>query len=316
MPAGSMSPIPASAASAAAEGRRLATLTEAHCLAWDPLAGAEEPIRHGTVMDGREERLAGLLAQAFRSLPEVAVSREDAAGVGDEPAGVGAEAGEAGMGEDETSGEEGPGDTRLTYLAALSRPAEARALVLTSSPWAAESLAVALYHGFADLRPHIRLWLPGEPEPTDGSLVIAACGQTARGAYSDTVLYHPPYRRTGYPGERLHLLWLESEWLLTETALGWPYPDRDVLVNLYKILRAGDATPERLAEALGEMPGPWNRLRWLSGLAIFAEIGITDANGNLLPSTRGAKFQLEASGRYRNGQTVRSLLAERGSVPQ
>lgn len=305
----------------------LPALTESHCLAWDPLAGAAEPTQHGVLIDGRDDRLARLLAQTSQSLPEVAVARDggpaepeeavlpvDQADMSSDQAVLSGD--QAALPADEAAEGDEPGEARLTYLAALSRPAGVRVLVLTSSPWAAEWLAISLGRRLAELRGQLRLWLPGEPEPTDGSLVVAAFGQAAQGAYSDTVLYHPPFRQTGYPGERLHLLWKESEWLLTESALGWPYPDRDVLVHLYKILRAGDAAPERLAAALGEVPGPWNRLRFESGVAVFTEIGITDANGGLLPSARGAKFQLETSLRYRSGLSARRLLAQRGSVPQ
>jgi hypothetical protein len=137
---------------------------------------------------------------------------------------------------------------------------------------------------------------------------VAPYGCPSTGAYTDTVLYHPPYHEAQTPGGRLHLLWQPGDWALIEAALTWPYPDRDVLVPLYKLLKAGTASPQRLAADLGEMPGPWNQLRLEAGLAVFREVGLVDEDGRL-KGAGGAKFDLEASPRYRRGLTGRAALA-------
>lgn len=266
----------------------LPAVTPEGCLRWDPLAPAARGSRPGAFLDGRGERLPALLDQLNQPLPEAAVTAEAAA-------------------EEES---ERPEPTRLTYLEALVRPVGVRALILTASPWAAAALAAELQQAMPDRRPSICLWLPGEPEPA-GAIVVAAHGQIAGATYTDMVLYHPPYQETSYPSERLHLLWEESDWALAEAALSWPYPDREVLVALYKLLKAGEATSDKLAAALGEMSGPWNHLRLQGGLAVFQEVGLTTPDGRLKPNGNGAKFQLESSERYRRGQEARQALAVR-----
>ncbi|MBP2018256.1 single-stranded-DNA-specific exonuclease [Symbiobacterium terraclitae] len=298
----------------AAPGASPLRLTEDHCLAWDPLAGAtgagEAVRRPSQVIDARNGRLSGVLAAMASPGSEVAVSGERAA-----PAPPGSDAVASG----ELATVASPGseaaaagdvdDPVLAYLSALCRPAEARVLVLTSSPWTAMALADRAERELPDLRRGLSLWLPGEPEPPGGRLVVAAHGQVPRGPYSDVVLYHPPYAPASYPAERLHLLWREEDWALAEETLGWPYPDRDVLVHLYRLLRSGDATPAGLARRLGEIPGPWNRLRFESGMAVFAEIGLVSGDGRLLAPADGVRFDLESSRRYRRGQTARTTLA-------
>lgn len=274
-------------------------LTDAHCLAWDPLSPSVNGAPAGFpvhVVDARGGRLAGLLAAMAGAGPAPG-AREVAAEMEDEWGADGEEA-----------------DPKLLYLAALCRPAEARALVLTASPWAAAALADRLERLGPETRRTVALWLPGEPEPAAGRLVVAAHGQVARGPYSDVVLWHPPYAAVGYPAERLHLLWDEQDWALAEECLGWPCPDRDVLVHLYRLLQTGEASPSTLARRLNEVPGPWNRLRYESGLAIFREIGLLDGAGRLC-AARGVRFDLEASPRYRRGQEVRALLAARQTFP-
>lgn len=281
----------------------LPTLSPESCLAWDPLAphtGAAG--RPAITLDGRDERLPALLAELNAPVPEAAATTEPT--LPPEPP-LPAD------GEDE---HERPEPTRLTYIEALLRPAGARLLLLTASPWAAASLVAELEALLPDRRQETLLWQPGQAEPSGGAVVVAAHGQPARGSYTDTLLYHPPYQKVGYPGERLHLLWTDSDWRLAEAALGWPYPDRDVLVALYKLLKAGDATPERLAASLGEVAGPWNRLRLEGGLAVFREIGLITPDGRLKPSANGARFQLESSPRYERGQGGRAALSSKRSL--
>ena len=282
-------------------------LREEHCLAWDPLAGVapeagrmaggEGPLRPGTVIDGRDGRLTELLAAVAAQAGEVAAAAL--------PGGTGAVPDSAAMAEEAA-------DPRLTYLSALCQSAGARVLVLTSSPWAALALAERLDREMPDLRRGLALWLPGEPEPEAARLVVAAHGQGAHGPFTDVVLFHPPYGPVRYPAERLHLLWQEEDWPVAEATLGWPYPDRDVLVHLFRLLRSGHATPEELALRLGEVPGPWNRLRFESGMAIFAEVGLVDASGQLVAAD-GVRFDLTSSQRYRRGQEARAALARRST---
>lgn len=110
------------------------------------------------------------------------------------------------------------------------------------------------------------------------------------------------------PGGRVHLLWDEEDWALNEAALTWPYPDRDVLVELFKLLKRGDASAQGLAGLLQEAPGVWNRLRFEAGLRVFREVGLVDERG--VPKAAGStKFQLESSSSYRLGQSGRNTLA-------
>ena len=282
-------------------------LTEAHCLAWDPVSPAspaadgDPVVQPGQVVDGRGGRLAALLAAMTAPVPEVA------------PAGGAVAAGMDDM-DHEPGGPDDEEDPKLVYLAALCRPGGARVLTLAGSPWAAAALADRVERMDPELRRAVVLWLPGEPEPEAGRLVVAAHGQGARGEYSDVVLWHPPYAAQRYPAERIHLLWEDEDWALAEEALGWPCPDRDALVHLYRLLQAGEASAPALARRLGEIPGPWNRLRFESGMAIFREIGLLDGAGRLR-AANGVKFDLEASPRYRRGQEIRARLAARNTFP-
>lgn len=289
----------------AAVGHSPFRLTEDHCLAWDPASPAEDGAPAslpGQVVDGRGGRLAELLAATAAPVHEVASTGEGLAAPG------------AGTIDDELGSADEEADPRLVYLAALCRPEDARVLVLAGSPWAAAALAERLERFGPEMRRAAVLWLPGEPEPAAGRLVVAVHGLVARGAYSDAVLWHPPYRSQGYPGERLHLLWEDEDWELAAEALGWPCPDRDVLVHLYRLLQAGEASSEALARRLGEVPGPWNRLRYESGMAVFREIGLLDGAGRIC-AARGVRFDLEASPRYRRGQEIRAQLAARSTFP-
>lgn len=266
----------------------LPAVTPAHCHAWDPAAA--RPRAKGapaSLQDGRgATRLARLLAKLQEPLPEAAASSEAAA---------------------ETEAHEAPEPTRQLYIELISRPAGSRTLVLTASPWAAAALTADLQKAMPDRRAAIHLWQPGQPEPVDGAIIITAHGQNPTGSFSDTILYHPPYVDESYPGERLHLLWEESDWQLAETTLSWPYPDRDLLVGLYRALKTGNATAEGLAASQGEIVGPWSHLRFEAGLRIFREMGLADSSGRLLPSN-GAKLDLERSETYRRGRQVREHL--------
>jgi len=264
-------------------------LTEEACLRWDPLGPAAPCGAPAVTLDGRGDRLPALLARLAESAAEVAAAAE---GVDD--------------GELEA---ESARPSRLTYVEMLARADGARVLLLAASPWAAAALADRLRGLMPDRRQEVRLWLPGEPEPAAGAVVVAAHGQAARGPYTDVVYYHPPYQESGCPGERLHLVWQEADWALAEASLGWPYPEREHLVHLYKLLRRGEGSPERLAALVGEPFGPWSRLRWESGLAVFREVGLLGPDGALLPSGNGARFDLESSPRYRRGLTARQRMA-------
>lgn len=276
-------------------------LTEAHCLAWDPAPSAPDgPLAAAPaqVIDARGSRLAERLAAMAAPGAEVAAAGADTGADTEDELG--------GPGEDE--------DPKLLYLASLCRPDGARVLALAGSPWAAAALAERLERLGPEMRQAVALWLPGEPEPEAGRLVVAAHGQVGRGAYSDVVLWHPPYAAQRYPGERVHLLWDDEDWARAEEAIGWPCPDRDVLVHLYRLLQAGEASAPALARRLGELPGPWNRLRYESGMAIFREIGLVDGAGRL-SAAPGVRFDLEASPRYRRGQEIRAQLAARRTFP-
>lgn len=241
---------------------------------------------NGAWLDGRDERLGALLERLSQPLSEVAAAAE---------------------GNEE---HDRPEPTRLRCLEAMLTPPGSRLLVLTGSPWSAAALVAELQAALPDRRAGIQLWLPGRPEPAGGALVVAPYGCRPAGAYTDTVLYHPPYHRSQVPDGPVHLLWRREEWRLIEASLAWPYPDRDVLVALYKLLKAGQATPEALAAALGEAPGPWNELRLHAGLAVLAEIGLVDSAGLLLPQPTRGKLALESSARYQLGLRSRTLLAD------
>ncbi|MDF2627397.1 MAG: single-strand DNA-specific exonuclease [Symbiobacteriaceae bacterium] len=202
---------------------------------------------------------------------------------------------------------ERPEPSRQLYLEGLLRVG-AQTLVYTASPWAAAALTAELRESLPDLRSEIGLWLPGQPEPAT-TAVVTAYGMSPEGTFTDTVLYHPPYSDAQLPGGRVHLLWEQSDWLLSEASLGWPYPDRDVLVTAFKQLKSGATGADALAKALAEPAGPWNQLRYEAALAVFRELGLIAPSGGLLP-TNGAKFQLESSPRYRRGLACRATLRE------
>lgn len=271
------------AAGAAAAG----PLSEEACLAWDPLC-VPEGVRQrpAAVVDARGPHLQAVLAEMNRAVPEVAAAAED-----DESA----------RGSLEPS--------RPLYLAALLTGGAGRLIAFTASPWAAAALAAELRRLVPERRDGVRLWNPGEPEPAGGELVVAPYGLNPAGAYTDTLLVHPPYLREQVQGQRIHLLWEESDWDLAAASLGWPYPDRDALVALFKLLKQGQANPDHLAGALHEMPGPWNRLRLAAGQTVFQEMGLLDGAGRLCHKP-GTRFQLETSDRYRRGLQGRSQLNE------
>lgn len=265
-------------------------LTEEACLRWDPLAPPANAGVPAHTLDGRGDRFAALLARLAGESAEVAAAAERV---------------------DDIEAEAEPsGPDRLAYVEILAQAGGARVLLLAASPWAAAALAERLRGLMPGRRQEVRLWLPGEPEPAGVSVVVAAHGQAARGPYTDVVYYHPPYQDGGCPGERLHLLWQEADWALTGASLGWPYPEREHLVHLYKLLRRNEGSPERLAAQVGEPFGPWSRLRWESGLTIFREIGLVGPDGLLVPNGNGARFDLESSPRYRRGLRARERMAE------
>ena len=263
---------------------KVAEVTEAACLAWDPLAGlgTAPAARPQWLIDARGEKLSQALGALNTPHAEVAAANDE-------------------------SDHEAPEPTRHLYVESLAMPAGARLLVLTSSPWAAAAVAANMRQAMPDRRSEVSLWLPGSPEPTEATLVVAPYGVEARSAYTDTLLYHPPYHEGQMPGGKVHLLWDEGDWALNEAALSWPYPDRDVLVELFKLLKRGDASATGLAGVLQEAPGVWNRLRFEAGLKVFREVSLVDERG-LLKAAGGTKFQLESSSSYRLGQTGRNTL--------
>lgn len=264
----------------------LPELTAEGCQAWDPFADLGAAGGYGTCIDARDAKLLAVLQ-------DMAAPQADVAATGEE-------AGE----------HEKPEPTRLLYLEALLAPAGSRLLVYTASPWAAARLTAELCAAMPDRRQAIRLWRPGEPEPQGADLVVAPYGVAPAGDYTDTVLYHPPYHIGQGRGKRVHLLWVGSDWELAEASLAWPYPDRDLLVQLYKLLKAGTVTAESLAAATGEVPGPWNSLRLQAGLVVFRELGLLDEFGQLRAHNGGGKFQLESSNRYGRGMAGRTAFAQ------
>lgn len=268
----------------------LPQVTVEDCLRWDPLQGLGAFAGLAPVMaiDAREHRLPRVLEGLNARAAEVAAASATGAAEDSEPL----------------------EPTRLLYIEALAASADSRVLVLTASPWAAASLVSQLQMARPDLRAGIQLWRPGAPAPRDCSVAVAAYGADAGGGFTDTVLYHPPYHSGQVSGERLHLLWQEADWDLVEASLGWPYPDREALVLLYKSVKAGEATPDLIARATNEMPGPWNHLRLEAGLAVFREVGLLSVEGSLNGSNGRVKFDLDASERYRKGVAGRTVLAE------
>jgi single-stranded-DNA-specific exonuclease len=263
-------------------------VTDRSCVAWDPLTGLEtagRTARTAQVIDARGDRLEQALSAMNEPEAEVAATAED-------------------------EEHEAPEPTRLLYLEALSAPAGSRLLVLTSSPWAAAEVAANLQQAMPDRRREILLWLPEETEPQDGAIIVAPYGQQPSGVYTDTVLYHPPYHGGQVPGGRVHLLWQKGDWALAEAALGWSYPDRDALVELFKLLRSGEARLETFARKLNEAPGPWNHLRWEAAMAVLREIGVVSPTGQLevMGGNGGPKINLEISQRFRRGQEGRRSL--------
>ena len=264
----------------------LPQVSEAALLRWDPLTVGHRQ-RPPILVDAREERLSAVLAQFQAPHTEVA-----AAAAGD--------AVELEL--------EAPEPTRLRYIEVLAAPRGSRLLVRTASPWAAAGLVADLQKVMPDRKEEIRLWAPGEAEPEAGAIIVAPYGLHAAGSFSDTLLYHPPYDEGQMPGGRVHLLWERADWALARAVLGWPYPERESLVALFKLLRKGEASPERLALELVEAPGPWNRLRLEAGLAIFREMGLLGPDGRLIAANGTGKFDLEASSRYCKGAAARDRL--------
>ncbi|HWI51998.1 MAG TPA: single-stranded-DNA-specific exonuclease RecJ [Symbiobacteriaceae bacterium] len=258
-------------------------VTLENCRRWNPLQPLRQPGLPAVLFDARDHRLAGVLDGFNTPLDEVAAANDE-------------------------SDHERPEPSRQLYLEGLLRSG-IRTLVYTASPWAAAAVTASLQEALPDLRQEIGLWLPGEAEPAGATMVIAPYGLEPQGAYADTVLYHPPYSGAQMPPGRVHLLWEQGDWAISEAALGWPYPDRDLLVTAFKLLKAGETGAEALARALSEVPGPWNQLRYESAVAVFREIGIAGPTGQLLPSN-GVKFQLENSERYRRGMEGRTALSE------
>jgi hypothetical protein len=253
------------------------------CLQWDPLAGRGGRAHH--LIDARDQSLSLALEALSAPKDEVAATRSAPA--------------------DEDIHEK-PEPTRRWYIEALAQPAGSRLLILTSSPWAAVALVVDLRRALPERRGTIALWLPGDLEPEQGTIVVAPYGLTPRTDYTDTVLYHPPFSSDQLPSGRIHMLWQAREWELTEAALGWPYPDRDLLVQFYPLLKAGGVTATLLAQTLGEITGPWNQLRLDACLTVFREIGLIDPQNRLVQ--QGKRLQLDVSERYRRGVQGRESL--------
>ncbi|HEY3368037.1 MAG TPA: single-stranded-DNA-specific exonuclease RecJ [Symbiobacteriaceae bacterium] len=256
------------------------------CLKWDPLAGLGRPktVRPRFVADARGDRVESALAPLNPlQEPEAAAATEsdDAPAVAQPP--------------------------RLRYLAALAALGAGPILVWTASPWAAARLYDELLALLPDRRDDLQLWQPGRPEPRESLLTVAPYGMAAGGTYAHTVLYHPPYHEGQVPGGNVHLLWEAGDWDLAGAALGWPYPKREALVELYKLLKRGEVTPAQLAGVLGEVPGVWSRLRLESGIAIFRELRLVGPEGRPV-TTNGVKFELEASARFRQGLDGRAAL--------
>ncbi|MGE5675303.1 MAG: single-stranded-DNA-specific exonuclease RecJ [Mycobacterium leprae] len=256
------------------------------CLAWDPLSGLEPDsiatpaVVAEAVTDVRGDRLLAAAAMLQSEAAAAAESEEEV------PI---------------------PEPTRPLYVAALA--ATGRVLVLVNSPWAAMRLQTELQRLLPDQQQQVACWLPGQPEPEAGQVVITPYGNAPGGSYSHTVLYHPPYHEGHVTGGHLHLLWQESDWESAETTLLWPYPDRDVLAQLYRLLKLGMPTDDQVAQAFSTVPGPWNQLQLAAGLQVFRELGLCGTDGTLVRSAGGTKLQLESSALFRRGLSGRAVLA-------
>ncbi|HLO02532.1 MAG TPA: single-stranded-DNA-specific exonuclease RecJ [Symbiobacteriaceae bacterium] len=256
-------------------------VTRPECLAWDPTADLQAGRRTAdllgatsAVQDARGERLGKLLA-------EMAPVEEE---------------------------HDPPAPTRLRYIEALWAQETGPLLVRVASPWAAARLEAELLVALRPRAGEIARWRPDGPEPTGARLVIAPWGLTPRGSYQHTVLYHPPYHGSLALTGTVHLLWTDTDWNLAETILDWVLPERDELLKLWPLVKAGKLNPEALAAQIGALPGPWVELLLARSLQIFQEAGLLDASGGILPQ-RG-KADLTVSPCYQRGQGARQALAE------
>jgi single-stranded-DNA-specific exonuclease len=249
-------------------------VTPSECLAWDPLGGVRASQAEAILRDARGERLGKLL--------EVLAPVEEE--------------------------EHHPGPERLRYLELLWRQGAGPVLIRVATPWAAVRLESELK---AFLRPRpgeIERWQADGAEPAGARFVVAPWGLTSSRIYGHTVCYHPPYDVGQMPSGEVHLLWTEADWSLLESGLDWAYPEREALVPLWKLIRSGEATPERLAEVWGTLPGPWNEWRLHRIRQLFREAGLLDETGRPLPVQ--GKVDLTATPLYQRGVMARAALAE------
>lgn len=256
-------------------------VTRAECLAWDPvtdlldLPNGSGPLDQATaVQDARGERLGRLLT-------ELAPVEEE---------------------------HDPPAPTRQRYIEALWTQATGPLLVRVASPWAAARLEAELLVALRPRPGELARWRAGDPEPLEARLVIAPWGLTPERTFEHTVLYHPPYHGSLALTGTVHLLWLDSDWDLAETVLDWALPERDDLLKLWPLIKAGKLNPEALAAKEEALPGPWVELLLARSLQIFQEAGLLDAAGGILPQ-RG-KADLTVSTCYQLGQGARRALAE------
>lgn len=256
-------------------------VTRAECLAWDPVSDLVDlPSKGGlldrvtAVQDARGERLGRLLA-------ELAPVDEE---------------------------HDPPAPTRLRYIEALWAQESGPMLVRVASPWAAARLEAELLVALRPRAGEIARWRAGDPEPTESRLVIAPWGVSPERTFAHTVLYHPPYHGSLALTGLVHLLWLDSDWDLAQAVLDWALPQRDDLLKLWPLIKAGKLTPEALAAQIGALPGPWIELLLARSLQIFQEAGLLDASGAILPQ-RG-KADLTVSTCYQLGQGARQAFTE------
>jgi hypothetical protein len=201
-----------------------------------------------------------------------------------------------------------PPATPLRYIEALWTAGEGPMLIRVASPWAAARLEGELLTALRPRPGEIARWRPDSSEPAGSRLVIAPWGLTPARAFAHTLLYHPPYHGALALTGTVHLLWAQADWELLTTALDWALPDRDALVKLWKLFKAGAPKPEALAANLGALPGPWLELLHARATQVFQEAGLLDPAGRPTPVT--GKIDLGLSACYQRGQGARQMLAE------
>lgn len=273
-------------------------VTRAECLAWDPvtdlLDAPRTPGQNGGAPDS--QRTAHTLASLLSGASAVQDARGERLGrLLAELAPVDEE-------------HDPPAPTRQRYIEALWLQGAGPILVRVASPWAAARLEAELHAALRPRAGEIARWRADGPEPTEARLVIAPWGLTPARSFAHTLLYHPPYHGALALSGTVHLLWLDSDWDLAETILDWALPERDDLLKLWPLIKAGKLNPEVLAAQIGALPGPWVELLLARSLQIFQEAGLLDAAGAILPQ-RG-KADLTVSTCYQLGQGARRALTE------